>query len=96
MRMIHMEHTRWLTMNILPVLGSVAVDMTFLIVLHMMCMGALSIVLGCLVSSFHRMYQTEAWERAFGSMRYVESDSQMSIMSQAFAWMAWMDWMNIC
>ena len=39
-----MGHACWVAMSMPPVLTSTAEDMTFLVVLHMMCMGELCIV----------------------------------------------------
>ena len=78
-----MGHARWVDMNMPPVLDSAAEDMTFLIVLHMMCMGALCIVLGCLTALLLRIYQTAAWECDFGKTRYADPDSKMRIMPLA-------------
>ena len=78
-----MGHARWVDMNMPPVLDSVDEDMTFLIVLHMMCMGALCIVLGCLTALLLRIYQAAAWECDFGKTRYAEPDSKMRIMPLA-------------
>ena len=41
-------HAHWVFMNMPPVFVFMAKDMMCLILLHIMCMGALCIVLGCL------------------------------------------------
>ena len=76
-------NARWVAMNMPPVSASAAKYMTFLIVLHMMCMGELCIVLGCLAWSLLRMYQAAARERDFGKMGYVDSDLHMRITSMS-------------
>ena len=78
--MSRMGHACWMTMNMPPVLASTAEDMTFLIVLHMVCMGELCIMLVCLVWSLSMMYQAEAREHAFGKTSYAESYSQIRTM----------------
>ena len=64
--MICVGHAHWVFMNMPPVFVFMAKDMMCLILLHIMCMGELCIVLGCLAGLFLRMYQAAAQERDFG------------------------------
>ena len=55
--------------NMPPVLASAAEDITFLIILHMMCTGELFMVFLCLAGLLLIMYQAEAREHDLGRTR---------------------------
>ena len=66
MRVIHMGNACWVDMYMPSISAYAAKDRTFLVLLHMICMGWLCIVLGCLAGLFLRMYQEAARERDLG------------------------------
>ena len=80
MSLVCMGHSYWVAMNILTGLYFTDNYMMFLIVLHMVCMGTLFILLGCLVGLLLSVYQAEVWKRGFGKTKYAESDLQTRIM----------------
>ena len=71
-------------MKMTHVLSSAAEDISFLIVLHMICTGELCMVFMCLSGLLLIIHQAAARERALGRTRKDEPDSQMRIISIAW------------